>query len=254
MQRLSPVDVSFLDQEKRRLPHARRGGDDLRGAAAVARGVPRAHRVAPAPGAALPAEARLSRGSRWAGRCGSTTRASTSTTTSATRRCPAPGSVEQLRLLTGRIFSQRLDRTKPLWELWLVQGLEGDRFAIINKTHHSLVDGVSGVDLTTVLFDTSPTPTPVGAEGWTPQPEPSEAAARGGGRQGPRRRCPPAFARRAVDAARRPRETAAEIGEAAEGLGGIAWKLIEPAAADALQRADRAAPPGDLECVSRSPT
>ncbi len=78
-------------------------------------------------------------------------------------------------MLTGRIFSQRLDRSKPLWELWLVQGLEGGRFAIINKTHHSLVDGVSGVDITTVLFDTSPTPTPIAAESWTPAVEPSDA-------------------------------------------------------------------------------
>src|SRR5436853_7636027 len=88
---------------------------------------------------------------------------------------PAPGDDDQLALLIGRIFSQRLDRSKPLWELWLVQGLEGNRFAIINKTHHALVDGVSGVDITTVLFDTSPTPTPVGAESWTPKVEPSEA-------------------------------------------------------------------------------
>ena len=89
---------------------------------------------------------------------------------------PSPGSEEQLRMLTGRIFSQRLDRSKPLWELWLVQGLEGGRFAIINKTHHALVDGVSGVDITTVLFDTSPTPTPIAAESWTPAVEPSDAA------------------------------------------------------------------------------
>src|SRR6185312_15846509 len=66
---------------------------------------------------------------------------------------PEPGSLEQLRLLAGRIFSQRLDRSKPLWEIWLVHGLEPDRFALINKTHHCLVDGVSGVDITTVLFD-----------------------------------------------------------------------------------------------------
>ena len=66
---------------------------------------------------------------------------------------PAPGSEQQLRMLAARIFSQRLDRSKPLWELWLVEGLEGDRFAIVGKTHHALVDGVSGVDITTVLFD-----------------------------------------------------------------------------------------------------
>ena len=66
---------------------------------------------------------------------------------------PAPGSEEQLRNLAARIFSQQLDRSKPLWELWLVEGLRDDRFAIVGKSHHALVDGVSGVDITTVLFD-----------------------------------------------------------------------------------------------------
>ena len=66
---------------------------------------------------------------------------------------PAPGSDEQLRNLAARIFSQQLDRSKPLWELWLVEGLRDDRFAIVGKSHHALVDGVSGVDITTVLFD-----------------------------------------------------------------------------------------------------
>ena len=76
---------------------------------------------------------------------------------------PAPGSEEQLKNLAGRLFGQRLDRNKPLWEVWLVEGIEGDRFALISKTHHALVDGVSGVDIATVLFDTSPEPTPVAA-------------------------------------------------------------------------------------------
>ena len=71
---------------------------------------------------------------------------------------PAPGSIDQLRGLVGRIFSQRLDRSKPLWELWLVQGLESGKFALISKTHHALVDGVSGVDLSAVLFDLGPVP------------------------------------------------------------------------------------------------
>ena len=66
---------------------------------------------------------------------------------------PAPGSEEQLRNLAARIFSQQLDRSKPLWELWLVEGLDDDRFAIVGKSHHALVDGISGVDITTVLFD-----------------------------------------------------------------------------------------------------
>jgi diacylglycerol O-acyltransferase / wax synthase len=140
---------------------------------------------------------------------------------------PSPGSVEQLRLLTGRIFSQRLDRSKPLWELWLVQGLEGNRFALINKTHHALVDGVSGVDITTVLFDTSPTPTPIGAEGWTPSVEPSDAQLVAEGVKG-LVTLPARAARRGLDAARHPGETASEVREAAEGLGAIAWSFANP--------------------------
>jgi WS/DGAT/MGAT family acyltransferase len=89
---------------------------------------------------------------------------------------PRPGSDEQLRRLCGRLFSQRLDRDKPLWEIWLVNRLAGDRFAMVAKTHHALVDGISGVDITTVLFDVSPEPTPA-PEGdpWIPRPLPSAA-------------------------------------------------------------------------------
>jgi diacylglycerol O-acyltransferase / wax synthase len=89
---------------------------------------------------------------------------------------PAPGSEEQLRNLAARIFSQQLDRSKPLWELWLVEGLDGDRFAIIGKSHHALVDGVSGVDITTVLFDVEKEPAnpPVQPPKWAPRPEPTD--------------------------------------------------------------------------------
>lgn len=89
---------------------------------------------------------------------------------------PAPGSEEQLRNLAARIFSQQLDRSKPLWELWLVEGLEGERFAIVGKSHHALVDGISGVDITTVLFDTErePASSPVRPPKWAPRPEPTD--------------------------------------------------------------------------------
>jgi diacylglycerol O-acyltransferase / wax synthase len=89
---------------------------------------------------------------------------------------PAPGSEEQLRNLAARIFSQQLDRSKPLWELWLVEGLAGDRFAIVGKSHHALVDGVSGVDITTVLFDLEQEPEnpPVRPPKWAPRPEPTD--------------------------------------------------------------------------------
>src|SRR5919197_1076836 len=89
---------------------------------------------------------------------------------------PAPGSIDELRLLAGRIFSQRLDRSKPLWETWLVQGLSDNRFALITKTHHAMVDGISGVDLASVLFDVGPVPQKLEPEEpWAPQPEPSQA-------------------------------------------------------------------------------
>jgi diacylglycerol O-acyltransferase len=88
---------------------------------------------------------------------------------------PEPGSEQQLRNVAARIFSQQLDRSKPLWELWLIEGLKGGRFAIVGKTHHSMVDGVSGVDITTVLFDAEPDPVdpPTSPERWMPEPEPS---------------------------------------------------------------------------------
>ena len=87
---------------------------------------------------------------------------------------PPPGGWEQLCALTARIFSQQLDRSKPMWEMWLIEGLEDDRFALITKTHHSLVDGIAGVDLATVLFDLSPQPPPIRSSGraWAPRPEP----------------------------------------------------------------------------------
>ena len=89
---------------------------------------------------------------------------------------PEPGSDEQLRNLASRIFAQQLDRSKPLWELWLVEGLTGDRFAIIGKSHHALVDGVSGVDITTVLFDLDAEPqgAPEKAPPWLASPEPTD--------------------------------------------------------------------------------
>jgi diacylglycerol O-acyltransferase / wax synthase len=89
---------------------------------------------------------------------------------------PAPGSEEQLRNLAARVFSQQLDRSKPLWELWLVEGLRDGRFAIVGKSHHALVDGISGVDITTVLFDLDREPqgTPATPPPWLARPEPTD--------------------------------------------------------------------------------
>jgi diacylglycerol O-acyltransferase len=142
---------------------------------------------------------------------------------------PAPGSREQLRHLVGRIFSQRLDRSKPLWEVWVVQGLEEGGFALISKTHHALVDGVSGVDISTVLFDLSPTPPePEGNDRWTPMPEPSQLDLVTEGVKG-LLRTPADLAGRAIGALSRPGRTAGELREVVEGLGEIVWAGLNPA-------------------------
>ncbi len=88
---------------------------------------------------------------------------------------PRPADDAALKRLAGRLFSQRLDRSKPLWEIWLVQSMSGGRFALIAKTHHALVDGVSGVDITTVLFDTAPEPAPTPSPPWSAKPLPGPA-------------------------------------------------------------------------------
>ena len=82
-----------------------------------------------------------------AARSGWTTRPSTSTTTCAHTALPEPGDERQLKRLAGRIFSQKLDLRRSPWELWFIEGLAGDRFAVLTKIHHCMVDGVSGADL-----------------------------------------------------------------------------------------------------------
>ena len=87
---------------------------------------------------------------------------------------PAPGGEAELKKLVGRLFSQALDREKPLWEMWLVEGLGDSRFAIVSKTHHCMLDGISGVDLATVLMDPEPVhePPPPPAP-WKPRKAPN---------------------------------------------------------------------------------
>jgi len=86
---------------------------------------------------------------------------------------PAPGSDAQLRELVGRLMSRQLDRARPLWEIYLVEGLSDDRFAIVTKIHHAMVDGLSSIDVGTVLLDVTPTPRESPPDDWHPAPEPS---------------------------------------------------------------------------------
>ncbi len=89
---------------------------------------------------------------------------------------PAPGSDEQLRTLTARILSVRLDLKRPPWELWMIEGLEGGRFAVVNKVHHSMVDGIAGTDVMQVLLDTRPERAAPQPSRWQPAPWPSYPA------------------------------------------------------------------------------
>ncbi|MBA2326959.1 MAG: wax ester/triacylglycerol synthase family O-acyltransferase [Actinobacteria bacterium] len=87
---------------------------------------------------------------------------------------PRPGGDDQLRNLVGRLMAQQLDRSKPLWEMWMVEGLDDSHWAIVSKVHHCLVDGVSGSDLLAVVLDAEPDPAPPATDDWKPEPEPSD--------------------------------------------------------------------------------
>src|SRR6201994_4599173 len=144
---------------------------------------------------------------------------------------PAPGTEDQLFLLASRIASQQLDRSKPLWENWLVEGLQDGRFAVISKAHHALVDGIAGVDLASVLFDVEREPrAPEGAElePWRPEPEPSPidlvlAGARG------MVRTTSGLVVRSLAAATRPTTSLNLARDVLEGLGELVWAGLNPA-------------------------
>jgi diacylglycerol O-acyltransferase / wax synthase len=146
---------------------------------------------------------------------------------------PRPGTEAQLRSLAGRVFSQPLDRDKPLWEMWLVEGVEdgpdGPRFAMLSKTHHALVDGISGVDIVSVLFDATPDPPepPDRPPRWMPRPEPSQAQLLGEALL--ERATVPAEAVRSLRALfRAPRNVVRGAGESLVGVGAMAWAGLRP--------------------------
>ena len=90
---------------------------------------------------------------------------------------PSPGSDEQLRSTAARVFAQHLDRHKPLWEIWMIEGLSRGRWALLSKVHHCMVDGVAATDLMSVMFD----------EGSPPlEQRPVDAGTRAGRRGAPR--------------------------------------------------------------------
>ena len=143
---------------------------------------------------------------------------------------PRPGGDEELKRLAGRVFSQALDRNRPLWELWLVEGLAGNRFALLSKTHHAVIDGVSGVDIATVLFDVSPEPLAIapGDGDWIARPLPSPAQLLADALL-ERATVPGEIVRGVRHAWRGPRQVAGRLGRAFAGVGALAWSGLRSA-------------------------
>ncbi|MFN2466000.1 MAG: wax ester/triacylglycerol synthase family O-acyltransferase [Candidatus Dormibacteria bacterium] len=141
---------------------------------------------------------------------------------------PGKGDKKELSNFIERVFSRQLDRRHPLWELYYVEGLDGDRWALLSKTHHALVDGLSALELATVLMDTSADYHPP-AEGskWRPEKETGTLGMIFKGLQD-RVAAPAGIVRSAVEAASNPGRLAAALGEAAGALAVVSRELSTP--------------------------
>jgi WS/DGAT/MGAT family acyltransferase len=142
---------------------------------------------------------------------------------------PRPGNTRQLKRLAGEILSQKLDRKKPLWEMWVVEGIEGDRFAIIAKAHHCMVDGISGLDLLAGMMSPDPDATVEEAPLWLPRPGPSWGRLL---REELLHRASSPFSalRSARQAVMRPRELLLDVKEVLLGFGEVLTTGLRPAA------------------------
>jgi WS/DGAT/MGAT family acyltransferase len=145
---------------------------------------------------------------------------------------PAPGGEPELRRLVGRVMSQQLDRAKPLWEIWVVEGLDDGRWALISKTHHCMVDGVSATDILTVLLDSSRDQSPDTSDDWKPQPEPNPVEVLAHSLV-QRARSPYDALRAATSFAQAPTRVARELLAAAKGLANLR-QIAAPGSATSL--------------------
>jgi diacylglycerol O-acyltransferase / wax synthase len=140
---------------------------------------------------------------------------------------PQPGDEHELQVLAGRVFSRQLNRARPLWELWLVEGLSGGRFAVLSKTHHAVVDGIAGMDIISAVFAPDEEAAD-GPDGWRPRRPPSqieliqEALLE-------RSTVPAELLRSARSLVRRPQRILSRLVEPAVGVGAMAWAGLSPA-------------------------
>jgi WS/DGAT/MGAT family acyltransferase len=147
---------------------------------------------------------------------------------------PLPGDERQLKRLMGRIMSERLDRAKPLWELWFVEGLRDGRFAVISKVHHCLIDGISGVDLLSAFMGPNPDYRAAQTDHrWMPRPAPG---ALGLLRDEVMRRAslPVRSLRATSRVLRHPSRSAREVAHAAAGFGEALSTTLKPASGTPL--------------------
>jgi len=147
---------------------------------------------------------------------------------------PFPGDERRLKRLFGRIMSQKLDRSKPMWELWIVEGLEGGRLAVISKVHHCLIDGISGVDLLSAFMGQDPEHRPDSVDHrWVPRPAPG-ALKLVSDEVGRRVSLPTRAAREFVRSLRRPGEALDAAAHTASGFGQGLWDALTPASVTSL--------------------
>jgi diacylglycerol O-acyltransferase len=145
---------------------------------------------------------------------------------------PSPGGGEELRNLVGRVMSQQLDRAKPLWEMWVVEGLDDGHWGLISKTHHCMVDGVSGTDLLTVILSSEPDAGSAVFDDWQPKPEPNSVELVAHSLAG-RAASPYEAVRSAVSAARGPGRVARQLADTTRGLINLR-SLLSPRRASSL--------------------
>lgn len=146
---------------------------------------------------------------------------------------PKPGTSEQLAHLVARLMSRPLDHNRPLWEVYLVEGLARNRFALVTKTHHAMIDGIGAIEIGQVILDVSPNQPPEADPLWMPRPQP------GGVRL---------VADAVSEAVRQPREIVENVRAAAGDVAATMQKVLGAASgvASALRTAARPAPSGPL--------